>query len=920
MRVLLFAFVILISFAGQAQKNAEIDSLNQIINSDNSKNIRINAYVDLADIYSNSDRKISEENLRQALLLLDEKTNKELIGRIYFKLGEINYKNEKDDTAMSYFLMVDSLFTTHNIINEDLVKTNFFQSQILKFTFTKKGLLDSKKHLDQMISYSKKMKDSSLLYWGYQKMGGYYGVLSEIEETEKNLDTALIYYTKAETFFEKELQYQELITTLWSIASIEERRNRIEQAKRYHDRRIRVLSNIEDSGDKGNVYKSVGDFYTSIGKPKEGLYFLEKANQIFNEFGFPNANDQAEIYKYQANAYLQLGLYKKAYKFQELELRTKDSLNRVSNKKKALELETKYQTQKKEQEIALLKSQNKLAEAQKKNQRNLMLGGLGLTTAAGIFLFLGYRNRKKTNDKLRELDKVKSNFFANISHEFRTPLSLISGPIEQQLQKADISDQEKQNLQIAQRNSTRLVTLVDQLLDLSKLESGHFSLKVREGNLSTFLKSLTSTFEFLAQEKNLTYTTQIAHQDTPTWFDQDVLEKIVTNLIGNAIKYSPNGENISILATVTNQQLQLEVKNSGAPLSSETLPTLFNRFQRADETTAGTGIGLALTKELVTLHKGAIDVTSDAHWTTFTVSLPISQATFTASEIEESSSSEHAFAKATASKPKQQSPIVEEEEIDIFSKNDKPILLIVDDNEDLRTYVSGLFDQSHAILTAVNGKDGFEKAMSQVPDLIITDLMMPGDDGITLTRNCKTAEATAHIPILMLTAKAGDENQLIGLETGADAYITKPFNTEILKTTVHNLQETRNKLQERFSQEVVLLPKDVAANATDERFLTNLQEVMDKSLVESDFNTEAFAEAVGMSRMQLHRKLKALTGLSATEFIRGQRLKLAAQMLKKSDINVSQVGYAVGFNNHSYFTKCFKEKYGISPSEYSKKS
>jgi DNA-binding response OmpR family regulator/two-component sensor histidine kinase len=530
------------------------------------------------------------------------------------------------------------------------------------------------------------------------------------------------------------------------------------------------------------------------------------------------------------------------------------------------------------------------------------------------------------------LDQVKSNFFANISHEFRTPLSLIAGPIQQQLQKEDITAQERQNLQIAQRNSTRLVTLVDQLLDLSKLESGHFSLKVQQGNLDSFLKSLTGSFDFIAQENEHTYTKQISVEGTNHWFDTDALEKIITNLISNAIKYSPSGESISVSATAQNRELQLTIKNSGAQLPQEILSTLFNRFQRADETTAGTGIGLALTKELVTLHKGSITVKSDTDWTTFMVALPLSESVFTTSEKAEGVSSDYAFAKSNlrdsrpsgerSSKAKPQ-PTLEHplvDEVDIFSKDEKPILLIVDDNEDLRTYVSSLFNESHTIHTAVNGKEGFEKALSEVPDLIITDLMMPEDDGIMLTQNCKTTEATSHIPVLMLTAKAGDKNKLIGLETGADAYLTKPFNTEILKTTVHNLQETRDKLQERFSQEVVLLPKDIATNSTDERFLTNLQEVMDKSLIESDFNTEAFAEAVGMSRMQLHRKLKALTGLSATEFIRGQRLKLAAQMLKKSDINVSQVGYAVGFNNHSYFTKCFKEKYGISPSEYSKKS
>lgn len=918
MRYLFLISYFLFCSLTEAQENSTVDSLNTVIDSNQSNDSKVSSYIALADIYANSDRAESEEKLKKALILVEKGTKKELLGKVYYHLGTINYKNEKDDIAMSYFLKVDSLFTAHNIVNEDLVRTKFFQSQILKFTFTEEGLLKSKDHLDKMLVYASQIQDSALVHWGYQKLGGYYAVLSEMKDKKHNLETALKYYNKSKNYFQKKEQYQNLITTLWSISSIYERLGNLKEAKIYQELRIKTLDKIKDSEEKGIVFKSAGDFYTSIGNPKKGLELLKKATQYFNNFGFPNARDKNELYKYKSNAYYQLGLLDKAYHYKNLELNSLDSINKISNRQKALELETKYQTQKKEQEIALLMSQNELAEQQKKNQRNLLLGGLGLTTATGIFLFLGYRNRKKTNDKLRELDQLKSNFFANISHEFRTPLSLISGPLEQQLQKEGLTSQELQNLNIAKRNCTRLVTLVDQLLDLSKLESGHFALKVKEGSLGTFLKSLTSSFQFLAQENEQTYTTDIIIKERATWFDTDALEKIVTNLITNAIKYSPSAETILVQASIKKGALYFSVKNSGSPLSQDVLATLFDRFQRADETTTGSGIGLALTKELVTLHKGTITASSDQDWTTFDVVLPIQENAFTEAEKTDGLVSNNAFAKATSTTPQPQVPTAEE--IDIFAKNNKPILLIVDDNEDLRTYVSSLFDQSHTILTAINGKDGLEKALEHVPDLIITDLMMPEDDGITLTRNCKTTEATSHIPVLMLTAKAGDENTLLGLETGADAYITKPFNTEILKTTVHNLQETRDKLQERFSQEVVLLPKDVATNATEEKFLTNLQEVMDKSLIESDFNTEAFAEAVGMSRMQLHRKLKALTGLSATEFIRGQRLKLAAQMLKKSDINVSQVGYAVGFNNHSYFTKCFKEKYGISPSDYSKKA
>lgn len=918
MRALLFAFVILISFDGQAQKTVKVDSLHRALEIQNQPKEKVLTLLELAKTFQRSHPDSSLYYSKKAYSITKSVKDDSLLGAVYFRQAYPQYYTSNDVAALSLYNKIDSLARDNKRLTELIVETKIYRSEISKFTLTMEGVLQAKEYLLEGLALAKEIDNPYLINKMTHRLASWHGFIAQEVSPEQHLDTARTLALKVLPFFLETRDYEMATHTYETLGFIEGKFKNLQKMDAYDDKRGEILRIMGDSMKIAQLYYHRGAAYRYRPNPKVGLNYLDSAQTIYEKVGYPNDTEKKNLYRDYGYLNSQAGNFKDAYDNMQKALVQSYTVYKNQNTNMAQEMEAKYEASKKEQEIALLTSQNELAEQQKKNQRNLMLGGLGLTTAAGIFLFLGYRNRKKTNDKLRELDKVKSNFFANISHEFRTPLSLISGPIEQQLQKANISDQEKQNLQIAQRNSTRLVTLVDQLLDLSKLESGHFSLKVREGNLSTFLKSLTSSFQFLAQENQHTFTTAITIKEGITWFDTDALEKITTNLITNAIKYSPNGETILVQAAINAGALHFSVKNSGSPLSQDVLATLFDRFQRADETTTGSGIGLALTKELVTLHKGTITASSDQDWTTFDVVIPIQENAFTEAEKIDEPISNKAFAKATSTIPQSQVPTIEE--IDIFTKNDKPILLIVDDNEDLRTYVSSLFDQSHTILTAVNGKDGFDKALSEVPDLIITDLMMPEDDGITLTRNCKTAEATSHIPVLMLTAKAGDENKLLGLETGADAYITKPFNTEILKTTVRNLQETRDKLQERFSQEIVLLPKDIATNATDERFLTNLQEVMDKSLIESDFNTEAFAEAVGMSRMQLHRKLKALTGLSATEFIRGQRLKLAAQMLKKSDINVSQVGYAVGFNNHSYFTKCFKEKYGISPSEYSKKS
>ncbi|MGB5700783.1 response regulator transcription factor, partial [Muriicola sp.] len=245
-----------------------------------------------------------------------------------------------------------------------------------------------------------------------------------------------------------------------------------------------------------------------------------------------------------------------------------------------------------------------------------------------------------------------------------------------------------------------------------------------------------------------------------------------------------------------------------------------------------------------------------------------------------------------------------------------PILLLVEDNTDLITLLTDTFKNEYKVLTANNGEEGINTALEMVPDIIVSDVMMPIKDGVELTKTLKKDERTSHIPIVLLTAKAGDENKLIGIDVGADDYMTKPFNQKILVSKVENLIALRKKLRSRYSQEVILKPKDIAISSVDEQFLEKVQKVLDQNLVESSFTIDAFSEAVHMSRMQLHRKLKALTGLSASEFVRSQRLKLAASILKKSDINISEVGYRVGFNDPAYFAKCFKEAYNCTPSQF----
>ena len=380
--------------------------------------------------------------------------------------------------------------------------------------------------------------------------------------------------------------------------------------------------------------------------------------------------------------------------------------------------------------------------------------------------------------------------------------------------------------------------------------------------------------------------------------------------MSNAFKYTPQNGKIKFFAAVIGNKLELHIENDSNILTKEQINNIFNRFYQADENTEGVGIGLSLVKEIVNLSYGSIIVDNTSAITiVFKVYLPILKSQFKPEDLTETSIEIPVIEQKEfiVEKEKEQQPAIDE---------NLPILLVVDDSEDIRAFIKSAFKNNYQVVEASDGEIGVEKAIALVPDIIVSDVMMPKLNGFQLSETLKKDERTCHIPIILLTAKTEDADRFIGLETGADDYITKPFKLKALEARVKNLIDSRLKLRERYSQELVLKPTDIAISSFDAQFLEKVNNVIDENLTEPSFSAEDFSKAVGMSRMQLHRKLKALTGLSATEFVRSQRLKLAADLLKKSDANVSEIGYAVGFNDHSYFAKCFKEMYGCSPSEF----
>jgi signal transduction histidine kinase/DNA-binding response OmpR family regulator len=515
-------------------------------------------------------------------------------------------------------------------------------------------------------------------------------------------------------------------------------------------------------------------------------------------------------------------------------------------------------------------------------------------------------------EELYELNQTRSKFFTGISHEFRTPLTLIIGPLEALLSKS-VDDSIKGEYKLMLRQAKRLLAFINQLLELSKLEKGVHTLVPVIDNFNQFIRTIISSYGSFADELNVQLNFVDECNELIIRFDKDKVEKIITNLVTNALKFTNNGGRVDVILSISDdaKSVQLTVSDNGIGIEPEHLDRIFEPFYQIDSMLSnrieGTGIGLSLVKELVELHRGAIDVKSSVQeGTCFVVQLP----------IDRSLSSEEKFADyempAIEFQPAAAAVIDARNGMTGIHKN----ILLVEDNVDMRAFIKSSLPNEFQIEEAINGKEGIEKANELMPDLIITDVMMPVMNGINMTHIIKQDERTSHIPIIMLTAKVSMESKLEGLRMEADDYITKPFNVDELTLRIYNLLSMREKLRDKFTKCITVNPTELVTTSVDERFLQRALQLVEENLNESEFTSAQFCDELLMSRAHVHRKLKALTGQSATEFIRSIRLKRAAQMIRQRTGNISEIAYQTGFNNLSYFTRTFKEYFNCLPSEY----
>ena len=538
----------------------------------------------------------------------------------------------------------------------------------------------------------------------------------------------------------------------------------------------------------------------------------------------------------------------------------------------------------------------------------IVLFSIILFLLIGIMVYI-YRTILMKRRIEEDANKAKLQFFTNISHELRTPLTLIADPVNYIIHDDNLNSQQRSMLQIVQRNVLVLTQLVSEILDFRKVQNGKMELRLSDFNLTENMKQWIMLFSASAQKKHITISME-APDTILLRADQDKIERICYNLLSNALKYTSEGGKISLQAIKKDERVIISVTDSGCGISNNELPYIFDRFYQAKNAGRGTGIGLAIVKAFTELHHGVVSATSvEGKGSTFSINIPVRQEGAVSKQPTEKVEQ---LVEPSAIKeiPNQARHI---DELVQPHQTEKPEVLIIDDNIDIRTYLRSVLSEKYNVSEASDGKVGLELARKIVPDIVLSDIMMPVMDGLEFCQQLKTDKAISHIPVILLTARSLDEQRAEGYEHGADAYISKPFSLRLLLSRIDNLIESRKKLNQTWSKGVEDDEIGNLSNEIDKSFLKQLRKIIQENLSNNDLSVEQIGDEIGLSRVQLYRKVKALTGYSPVEILRKARLTRARHLLRTTEKTVSEVAYAVGFSTPSYFSKCYKDEFGESP-------
>jgi signal transduction histidine kinase/DNA-binding response OmpR family regulator len=893
-----------------------VDSLKRLLIIDDSydQNQRIDILNKLADQVKVFDPALSFDYARQAFAQSQ-------------KIGYVNGEGWAELTLADYYWMrteyvkslehsLSALKNFENTSNQSGLMNGYM---ILGLSY--RDLKDTAKfsmYSKKALRIASEIGDSSMIAKVYNVWG------LEQNQVRKQLDAGLEYFTRALAFAEHDDAFVKP-NILANIGACYENTDH-EKALGFHSRALGLAKFQNNKRAECNIHLQLGDAYKEMRK-----YDLAEEHYSFSI----RLAKELVAKRLLMNSYISLielkmkvGDSEGAHRYQVRYATSRDSLFNAEKAAQIAEMEARYEAAKKEKTISVL-------TAEKGEQiiwRNALISGVIVSILASFYIYRLQRSRamkikellnmeQMFNDKLKEIDKLKSGFFANISHEFRTPLTLILAPLEDLLKKK-VTGKERDVLLLMKRSCGRLLELVNQLLDLSKLESGKMQLKVKLGNIVTFHEMITSSFSSLAEQRKINYVNKIMTGNERIWFDPDKLEKIILNLLSNAFKFTPAKGTVTLEMSLREEStLLITVSDTGSGIPLGEQEDIFLPFYQTQQTSEnfvqGTGLGLPLVKELVRVYGGTIRLESVvSQGTTFFIELPVRKSAFAADQILESEWQQGNGLLHTGS-IENSVVLATHEEIEDALMVERDSVLIVEDNIEMLNFIATKMKEEFTVLTATDGQQALQSALKNVPSLVLSDLMMPKLDGQQLAEKLKTDERTSHIPIVLLTAKNEPQSRLDGFKAGIDDYITKPFSTEELMARVRNLVAQRKKIAEKFRERILLPASPSAEISMDDRFLLKVKQVIEAQMGDFTFSVERLAEELNLSRAQLFRKQKALTGFSPAEFIKELRLKRAADMISKKVDTITQIGYAVGFSDQSYFTKCFKKQFGMTPSEYS---
>jgi signal transduction histidine kinase/DNA-binding response OmpR family regulator len=904
MKKLLLPVLLLISLSSFSQP-AGVDSLENLLADKSLKEtIRIDVLNELAYL-KRSDLAVSIVYAREALALAK---------RTGYEKGEAAASN-----AFSFYYW-------SKMENEKSLKYALSALRIFESLNDKKGLTDTYtligliylnlKETDKAEKYFNLALPLSIESKNNEAIGRGYNSLGVVALARNDRKEALRLYEKALSYLQSTANTPIKVIVLCNVGMMHRLNGDTQKAFPYLFEGLQIASDLDDKSGQALAHFSLGRTYMKLRELTKAEEHLLTGQRL---------SLQAGEKKHLFNIYMALIELKmitdnnqEAHQYQVKYYKARDSIFTIEKTQQIAELEISYETEKREQTIKLLEQENKI----KSLSRNLLLAGLTSVVLIGglIFYFQRQKNRRNKellkkqehlNQKLQEADQLKSHFFANISHEFRTPLTLILSPVEEKLSAGNLSQKDTISFQSIRRSANRLLELINQLLELSKLESGFMKLHMQPGNLYDFVIPILTSFDSLADVNQSQYTKEIRIPTFTVLFDGDKLEKILNNLLSNAFKFSPTSGKVHIKVDTQEKErsieLTIEIRNSGAVIPSDSLPRIFDPFVQGENTSSlpGTGLGLSLVKELVKLHGGDIIVSSNTDiGTVFMITLM-----FERSDLPDA---------LPATEKRETIPYSSASFENDAAETDpaKETILVVEDNQEVRSLIRRGLENHYNILEASTGKEGIALAREHHIDLAVSDVMMPEMNGVALCHLLKNDELTSHIPVILLTARADHESKLEGLRTGADDYVIKPFNMQELLARITNLIDLRRKLIQKYNQRIVIQPHEITVTPLDERFIQKVIQLVEDNLDNTSLSVEKMSAELGISRANLHRKLKAITGLATSEFIQDFRLRRAAQLIEKKADTISQIAYQVGFNDQSYFTKCFKKKFGKTPSEY----